>query len=352
MHESMKSPPRERRTAYFLVAVMVLALLWFAGQAGWFSAVLEEGPSAAAPPSPAQQISQRRGLILPLMELAAIGERLDAKSAAALKDNGINWLMVRVPVWTPSPRRFEYNGFDLDHLSGIVASAHAAGMGVTLAPVYWDGSAVHGTPPVPVNAPLFGLYRDMLLDLATVAAESGADALLLDGLFGNTAVSAAEWVDLLAELRAEYSGRIEGRFDKGHNPVIYIDQLDGACMELSGGDSTGTGYNILDALLVAYPDKGVTALMPDSDRYVSDGSPWQPVLDANSPAANAMDFLSTPFLSADICDGFFLSGDAVFRMLGIDQASDIPLARRLRVLRDANLKKLLEKGRREQRITQ
>lgn len=352
MHESLNAPPRERRVAYVLVAVMVLALLWFAGQAGWFSAAVEESPSAAAPPSPAQQISQRRGLILPLMELAAIGERLDAKSAAALNDNGINWLMVRVPVWTPSPRRFEYNGFDLDHFSGIVASAHAAGMGVTLAPVYWDGSAVSGTPPVPVNAPLFGLYRDMLLELASVAAESGADALLLDGLFGNTAVSAAEWVDLLAELRAEYSGRIEGRFDNGHNPVIYIDQLDGACLELSGSDSTGTGYDMLDALLIAYPDKGVTALMPDSDRYLSDGAPWQPALDAKAGTANPENYLSTAFLSSPKCNGFFLSGDRTFRMLSADPEQDIPLVRRLHALRDANLKKLLEKGRREQTITQ
>lgn len=351
MHESLNAPPRERRVAYVLVTVMVLALLWFAGQAGWFSTAVEESPSAAAP-SPAQQISQRRGLILPLMELAAIGERLDAKSAAALNENGINWLMLRVPAWTPSPRRFEYNGFDLDHFSGIVATAHAAGMGVTLAPVYWDGRTVHGTPPVPVDATLFGHYRDMLLDLAKVAAESGADALLLDGLFGNTAVSAAEWVDLLAELRAEYSGRIEGRFDKGHNPVIYIDQLDGACLELSGGDSTGTGYDMLDALLVAYPDKGVTALMPESDRYVSDGAPWQPALDAKAGTVNPEHYLSTAFLSSPKCEGFFLSGDDAFRMLADDPGQDIPLARKLHALRDANLKKLLEKGRREQTITQ
>lgn len=352
MHESQSPPPRERRTAWFLVAVMVFAFLWFAGQAGWFSNVVEENPSTAAPPSPARQITQRRGLMLPLLELATLSERLDKKSAASLNDNGINWLMVRMPVWTPTPRRFEYNGFDLDHFTDIVATAHAAGMGVTLAPVYWDGIAVHGIPPVSLGAPLFGQYRDMLLDLASVAAESGADALLLDGLFGNTAVSAGEWVDLLAELRAVYSGRIEGSFEKGHIPAIYIDPLDGACLELSGSDSTSTGVNMFDALIVAYPDKGVTALMPESDRYSADGTPWQPAPDANAGTANLEQFLSTAFLSSPKCDGFFLSGERTFRILTADPEQDHPIIRRLHTLRDENLKRLLGKGRREQTITQ
>lgn len=343
---------RERRTVYFLLAVMVLALLWFAGTAGWFPGAEVERPRETPPPSPAQQISQRRGLMLPIMGTAALVARLDANAAATLNDNGINWLMVGVPVWTPSPRRFEYNSFDLDHLTGIVATAHAAGMGVTLAPVYWDGNLVRAIPSVPVNATLFGRYRDMLLDLASVAEESGADALLLDGLFGNTAVSASEWVDLLGEVRGEFPGRIEGRFDNGHIPPVYIDQLDGACMDVSDGDSTSTGYNMLDALLVAYPAKGVTALMPEPDRYIADGSPWTPTLASKQDPGNPLDFLSLPFLSADQCNGFFLSGDKTFRMLAAEPEQDIPLVRRLHALRDENLKILLEKGRREQTITQ
>lgn len=290
--------------------------------------------------------------MLPVQPLSALRERLDAASASALNENGINWLMVRLPVWTPSPRRFEYSSFEFENLAGIVETAQAAGMGVTLAPVYWDGAALHSTPTVPVNTTLFGHYRDLLLRLADVAVESRADALLLDGLFGSPAVSASEWVDLLAELRTKYSGRIEGRFDKGHIPVIYIDQLDGACMELSGADSTDTGYDMFDALIVAYPEKGVTALMPESNRYSSAGMPWQPALDAKASTANPVDYLSTPFLSSAKCDGFFLSGDRAFRMLAAGQEQDIPLARKLRAMREENLRKLLEKGRREQTITQ
>lgn len=342
----------ERYTAYFILAVMVLALFWFVRQAGWLGGGSEEIEAPAAPPSPAKQITQRRGLILPVMELSELREQLDIASASALNENGINWLMVRLPVWTPSSRRFEYDSFAFENLAGIVETAQAAGMGVTLAPVYWDGSALHSTPPVPVNSRLFGHYRDLLLRLADIAAESRADALLLDGLFGSSAVSASEWVDLLAELRTKYSGRIEGRFDKGHIPVIFMNQLDGACMELSGGDSTGKDYDMLGALLTAYPDKGVTALMPESDRYASAGMPWQPVLDAKGGAADPENYLSTPFLSSAKCDGFFLSGDRAFRMLTARPLSEIPLARALRALRSDNIRKLLERGHREQTITQ
>lgn len=343
---------RERRTAYFIIAVMVLALLWFAGQAGWFSAGSDERADVAPPPSPAKQIDQRRGLCLPVGRLADLRDRLDASAAGKLHENGVNWLMLRLPVWTPTPRRFEYNSFELEHLSEIVETAHAAGMGVTLAPVYWDGSALSTIPPVPVNATLFGYYRDMLLDLAGVAAESGADALQLDGLFGSTAVSAVEWTDLLGELRARFSGAIEGRIDEGHTPAMYLTQLDAAALAPADTTAPDISGDLFAALREKHVNKALLLIMPDPDRYHSNGMAWDPICTPRSDDDLALEFLSLPALIEGESSGFFLCGADAFEILSHSVDADAPLARRLRAIRDASVRKALEDGRREHSITQ
>lgn len=343
---------RERRTAYFIIAVMVLALLWFAGQAGWFSTGTGASADATPPPSPAKQIVQRRGLVLPVMKLSDMCEQLDAASAASLHENGVNWLMLRLPVWTPSPRRFEYNSFELDHLSAIVETAHAAGMGVTLAPVYWDGSALSTIPRVPVNATLFGYYRDMLLDLADVAAASRADALQLDGLFGNTAVSATEWTDVLGELRTVYSGAIEGRIDEGHTPTIYLAQLDAAALAPTDTIAPALSADLFAAIREKHAEKSLFLIMPDPDHSTTKGMPWEPVSTRLGNDDLALEFLSLPTVTVEVSNGFFLCGWDVFEILRAAANSDAPLARKLRAFRDERLKKALEDGRREQSITQ
>ncbi|MFZ1729407.1 MAG: hypothetical protein WBQ23_00210 [Bacteroidota bacterium] len=345
---------REWRTAWFIVAVMVVALFWFASQAGWFAGDADESAAVlpAPAPTPAKVITQRRGLLLPIMEFSAMREQLDITTAGVVHENGINWLMLRLPVWTPSPRRFEYSSFELSDLSDIITAAHSAGMGVTLAPVYWDGKAMHTIPPVPVSTTLFGQYHDLLLDFADIAAESRADALLLDGLFGSTTVSATEWVDILAELRERYSGSIEGRMDEGHTPPLYLNQLDAAVVAAARDTASKSISSILGATLVAFPNKGVQFIMPDPDSYTAKGMRWKPMITTTADAGIAEEFLSTSKLTSNECRGFFLSGAASFEILIRAGDSDVPLVQKLQALREANLIKAIENARREQTITQ
>jgi hypothetical protein len=337
--------PRERRTAYFIVAVMVFALLWFAGKAGWLGGWLDDDVTEAPQVSPAEDITYQRGLVLPLMPLKELTVLFDGPALSNLRSNGINWIMVRVPVWTPSPRRFEYDGLDLARLSGIVETAHAVGMGFTLAPVYWDGSTLSTLPPVPVSATLFGQYRDMLHDFAVIAAESGADALLLDGLFGSTDVSAAEWVEVIEDLRLRFPGRIEIRTDKGHTGLLYLNQLDAAHLTATGDTTAHPVPDILAATLGAFPDKGLRFHMPDPDVYAAGDMPWQPVLKRTGDLATSLEYLSSPLLSLEYCRGFFIGGRATFDVLGSAPTSDAPLARALRAHSEAHLRSVLEKRR-------
>lgn len=344
--------PRERRTAYFIVAVMVFALLWFAGQAGWLGDWTDDEVTEAPQASPTEDITFLRGLVLPLMPLQELTVLLDGASASNLRSNGINWIMVRVPVWTPSPRRFEYDGLDLARLSGIVETAHAARLGVTLAPVYWDGSALSTLPPVPVSATLFGQYRGMLNDFAETATESGADALLLDGLFGSTDVSAAEWVEVIEEMRTRFPGRIEVRTDKGHTGSLYLNQLDAAHLTATGDTAVHPVPDVLAAALSAFPDKGLRFHMPDPDVYAAASMPWQPVLTHTGEIAPSLEYLSSPLLSLEYCRGFFIGGRAAFDLLTTSPDSNIPLARALRAMAEARLRDMLERRRKVQTITQ
>lgn len=344
--------PRERRTAYFIAAVMVFALLWFAGQAGWFGGGDEEAVTVPDTPGRVDEITYQRGLALPVMPLKDLAATFSTRTANTLRSNGINWILIRVPVWTPTPRRFEYDGFDLAALSAIVDSAHTSLLGVTFAPVYWNGRALSTLPPVPVSATLFGQYRDLLHDFADVAAESGADALLLDGLFGSTDVSAAEWVEVIAELRARFPRRFEVRTDEGHTGSLYLNQLDAAHLTATGDTAVHPVPDVLAATLSAFPDKGLRFHMPDPDLYAAGDMPWQPVLTRTGDLAKSLEYLSSPLLSLEYCRGFFIGGRAAFDLLGSSPASDASLPRALRSNAEARLRGMLEKQRKVQTITQ
>ena len=352
MTDTRDQSPRERRTAYFIAAVMVFALLWFAGQAGWFDGGDEKSVVVPDAPTRVDEITYQRGLALPVLPLKDLAATFSARMANTLGTNGINWILIRVPLWTPTPRRFEYDRFDLAALSAIVDSAHTALLGVTLAPVYWDGSALSTLPPGPVNATLLGQYRDMLHDFAEAAAESGADALLLDGLFGSTDVSAAEWVEVIGEMRARFPGRIEVRTDVGHTGSLYLNQLDAAHLTATGDTAVHPVPDVLAATLSAFPDKGLRFHMPDPDSYAAGDMPWQPVLTHTGDLANSLDYLSSPLLSLEYCRGFFIGGRAAFDLLTATPVSDAPLPRALRTNAEARLRSVLEKRRKVHTITQ
>ncbi|MBR9976708.1 MAG: hypothetical protein KFH87_01350 [Bacteroidetes bacterium] len=352
MLENELRPAKERAATWFIAAVMVAALLWFAGQAGWFSPQEQETIPAAVSLDTGKNISMRRGLALPVLPIEELRNRVNAAACVQLHANGVNWILIRLPLWIPSPRRLEYDGFDFIRVQDIVRQARAAGLGVSLSPVYWDGSTMHDQPPVKITSSFLQQYRDMLLDIAAIARECGADALLLDGLFGNPAVSATDWLQLLEDIRGVFSGALEARLGRGHTPMMYIRQLDGGI--LSAPDrQNAPGAAVNDTLFAAYRNEAGSETklffaMRDVDTYAADGMPWIPVLSRpGNSLARAATMLYLPFILPDTSDGFFLSGSEVFEQLSDTEAEGSPLARRLRALRQMVISNALERRARE-----
>lgn len=353
MLENELRPARERVATWFIAAVMVAALLWFAGQAGWFVPREQATIPSVTVHQPGKNISMRRGLALPVMPIAELRDRVDATTCAQLHANGVNWILIRLPLWIPSPRRLEYDAFDFARVQDIIIQARAAGLGVSLSPVYWDGSAMHDQPPVRITSSFLHQYRDMLLKIAAMAREYGADALLLDGLFGNPGVSVSDWLQLLGDIRGVFPGALEARLEDGNTPLMYIRQLDGGL--LSALDRQDTPEAVVnDSLIAAYRSEAgsetkLFLVMPDVDVYAADGLPWIPVLSrTGNSLAGAAALLHLPFILPDTCDGFFLFGSEVFEQLSASSAEVPPLARRLRALRQMVISNALERRAREQ----
>src|SRR6266571_1380253 len=103
-------------------------------------------------------------------------------------------------------------GAALSAMQAIAATnAHALGLSVMLRPMLTglDGSSAGQlTPSDP--AAFFASYKTEILDLAHVAAQSGADSLSIGSELGHLSGSQyrSDWVDLIDSVRAIYHGPI------------------------------------------------------------------------------------------------------------------------------------------------
>jgi hypothetical protein len=352
MMENEIRPARERAATWFIAAVMIAALIWFLGQADWFAARDTEAIPATVASRAGDNITMRRGLVLPVLRIAELRDRMDASTCMHLHEQGVNWIVIRLPMWIPSPRRLEYDNIDFRHVQDIIHTARAAGLAVSLAPVYWDGDSLHDRPPVRAGSGFLRQYRGMLLEIAAAAAAGKADALLLDGLFGNPGVSASDWLQLLADLRSVFPGLIEARIGEGYTPSIYLRQLDGALLPVFEGARRMNQVSI-DSLLAANRHEAgentkLLLTMRDPDGYAANGMPWNPQLSYQGDAvAEAEALLQLPYILPDASDGFFLYGAAVFDQLTATPTVPYPLSKRLRELRRQAISEALQRRARE-----
>ena len=336
MHSDHRSRSRERRTAWFIAAVMVAALLYFASQGGIIQDIMT---TSEAPPEEYADLSgiTRRAVELPLDFPAYEQTRID-RTAAELRSNAVNWVVLRVSLWVPTPRGIEYSSFDLRETEEAVRRLKTAGLGVTLAPVYWDGSALRSMPPFAPQRSFFRGYRVMLLDMASAASTSGADALLLDGLFGFGGISAGSWLQLLTDIRGRFGGSLEARMDSGQTAALYLRHLDGAHISPDSAHVARLRQEESD-------DAHLFLLMHADDRYESSVEAWEPLLvEEDDVLQYAMQLISREEDGAGTA-GFTLAGVQSYRQL---LQEDSPLARAMRGRRQRGL--IRELNRRQQEI--
>jgi Ca2+-binding RTX toxin-like protein len=116
------------------------------------------------------------------------------------------------------------------NIATAIANAHALGLSVMLRPMLTglDGSSAGQlTPSDP--AAFFASYKTEILDLAHVAAQSGADSLSIGSELSHLSGSQyrSDWVDLINSVRAIYHGPIT--YSAATDEAIHVsfwDQLD------------------------------------------------------------------------------------------------------------------------------
>jgi len=338
---------REIHTAWFIAALMFSALVYFVSQGGLIQQFLPDEAANETVFDADQQQDRlkrleryRRSIALPLSATSTENDSL-AHAFARLRQIGINWVELRVPLWTATARRLEYSAFELDEITRIIDLAHSYQCGVTIAPMYWDGEFLSTAPRVDVSSGLYASYRDMLLDLTRATASAGADALLLDDLFGAAGVSATEWVTLLDELRSEFGGSLELRTDEQSTPSPYLRQLDAAHIPAD----TALYYHIRES------EPGVRLLLRsvDSDRYTSEMDRWNPVLRDFSADEHALFETITLAKKLDSLGGFVLSGEHVYSVSTSGAVNGSGFLRKLRELIELQFNRELEENRQQLR---
>jgi hypothetical protein len=268
MHDDSHAEKRERRTAWFIAAVMLAATIYMVSQGGLLNGLIDFDTEEAPVASFADRSGQyRRGVTLPLnfVENERVVRR---RSYEQLRSNAINWVEIPFPIWRATSRQLEYSSFDLDAVADLVRELKRESFGVTLLPLHWDGDTLSPSPRGKTASSFLQTYRVLLLDLADLASTSGADALLLDGLFGDPTVSATEWLSLIGDLRGKYRGSMEIRLDEDATPLLYLKHFDGAHIS---PDSLR-----LLALRDESPDTPIYLRNALRDRYTAGILPWQP----------------------------------------------------------------------------
>ncbi|MCB2206383.1 hypothetical protein KQI65_16685 [bacterium] len=259
---------RERRAAWFIAAAMLVAIVYIVSQGGLLKDILGGSESVEQEMPPYHRGQFRRAVMLPLnfMEKEATERN---RATAQMKEYGINWLEVPLPVWQATSRNLEYNSFDLRATTDMIHNLREQDFGITLVPLYWNGDTLSTAPQGELGAAFLQSYRVLLLDLAGHATTSGADAILLDALFGEPSVSATEWLALITDMRKLYAGSLEIRLDSAATPEMYLRHFDGAHI---APDSLR-----LIAIREDAPDKPIYLRNPLRDRYASGLFPWDPV---------------------------------------------------------------------------
>jgi hypothetical protein len=338
------STVRERRTAWFIAAAMLAALLYFASQGGLLSGLLndlqlQEAKKAAVSSQVDFSKINRRTVTLPLSITALSEKDLDSQ-LRQLHRNAINWVLLRLPVWTPTSRNLEYSSFDMDRARTVIRKARTLGIGVTVAPMFWDGATLSAMPRADITAAFFASYSDMILDVASMASTSGADALLLDALFGAPAVSAAEWVQLISELRAEFFDALEVRMNAGETPLAYLRQFDG--VHISPDSAAITRLNS------EAEGSRIHFMMENEDSYTSSLEQWKPVLVTRADMEAALAKMLSFVKRSKNLSGFTLSGTVIYEQLTAIDDPPSPLVHTLQRLHEEQI--ILQLGQRQHEL--
>ncbi|MCZ7555246.1 MAG: hypothetical protein M5R41_02425 [Bacteroidia bacterium] len=324
---------RGRRAAVFIVAAMLLALVYMLGQLDFSGPV---GDASTPPPPKEETVAAFRIAVqLPADDLYMLP---DARVIArVLEHHGVKWVLYRIPLWTPTARRAEYGLEDLGRHAERISALRAAGVRVIAAPVYWNGSTLTSRPGSALSKEFFLTYRTLVTEMAVFANDCGAEALLLDGVFGDPSISAAEWLELLTALHTAYDGKVEIRIGSGCTPAIYMPHCDGAYISANNGS--------MAADVLSAPDAGRTpiyCIADDADSYTSGILPWQPQLREETPSLDGAKEMLRLAEAHPRCRGIVLSGSAVVATL-LDTGSANPLSAALRDLRQRRLSQDLER---------
>ncbi|MBN1448482.1 MAG: hypothetical protein JXA28_11170 [Bacteroidetes bacterium] len=325
MRSDERNRARERTTAWFIIAVMAAAMLYFASVGGLLRGLLPAEEAASPPPADLSHIT-RRAVQLPLSFPSFSTERIN-RHAEALRSNAVTWCELRIPLWTPTTRNLEYSSYDLRRSIAVIRQLKAHGLGITLAPVYWDGKHMAAIPQTSVARAFFRAYRSMLFDMAETCSAAGADSFLLDGVFGADMVSAADWLHLLNELRDVYAGSIEARMSPGQTPTLYLPHIDGVHVE--------SDQEISERLRTS--DIPLQLRTAARDRYVPSSEPWLPMLADADTSMHSMFSALDELIVLDVNGDFVLTGATAFDLLGNERRADNPLAVRVRAMRQRGI---------------
>ena len=331
MSDHSRAENRERRSAWFIVVAMLAATVYVVSQGGLLNNLLP-GDDAPVPAAESRAGQYRRAVTLPL-HFADTPSAERSRVFSQLQEYGINWVEIPLPAWQATSRHLEYNSFDLSAASNLVTACRDAGFGVTLLPLYWNGDTLSPLPSGEPSSSLLQSYRDLALDLAALASSSGADALLLDALFGHSSVSATEWIALIEELRAAYAGALEIRIGDEATPLLYLRHFDGAHVAADSAAIVHLRHESAKAAL--YLRTGLR------DRHEAGAFPW----DVHSTGlAYDPDLIMQVLHTAEQpeCNGFALSGSYAFTNVSVDGT---PLGGILRSFRDRQQRRQLERRR-------
>jgi hypothetical protein len=333
MRDEQQEMQRGRRAALFILAAMTLALVYMMSELKLFE--YDPGP----PPLPSRQGGTQAWRIV--VETPA-GEWLGAVNAdtlaARLRDAGCRWLLLRLPLWTAGTRRAEYSRIDRQQMAKHIQRLREADLRIILAPVYWNTAALTPRPEGVITREFFLGYGHLMRDAADFAEHCEADALLLDGVFGDATVSAGEWIDLLASLRLKYNGMIEGRFGEGYSPDSYRTLLDGGY------------YALADTSAITFTEDGsppfpVYMMMDDPDQYTASRlQPWRLRLDEIRDQEKSIAGLLVAARTSTRPGGIVLSGKAALDLLVSHDGRNSALINTLHSLRLRQLVNDLERS--------
>lgn len=255
MSDASTQFPREKRAAIFIVTAMVLALFWMLMR-------LDFGGTEHSVPE-RRSIAGKAAHRIALQLAPDALRRLGADSVAAtLRDAGITWVVVPVPLWSASGRRAEFSTLEWEALAEDARLMTRAGLRVLLAPLYTEATGLRPRPAHNISGAFLSSYRDLVEECAALAARAEATGLLLDGVFGEQRVSASEWLDLIARVRGEYDGLLEMRIGKKATPALYTVHANGAHV-----DETA----VMPKASSATP---LHIVMDDRDIWTSSQVPW------------------------------------------------------------------------------